>query len=69
MTNQNTSNVTEKSQSYSGLEVALTTGSKRKQVLSNCLTVRVPGERSDVEVRLTLRQARALQKFLNSNLD
>lgn len=68
MTNQNDSNVTEKFQSYSGLEVAITTGSKRKQVLSNCLTVRVPGERSDVEVRLTIRQARALQKFLNSNL-
>ena len=67
MNNEN-ANVVEKSQNYSGLEVALTTGSKRKQMLSNCLTVRVPGERSDVEVRLTLRQARALQKFLNSNL-
>ena len=61
-------NTNEKSQAYSGLEVALTTGSKRKQILSNCLTVRVPGERSDVEVRLTIRQARALQKFLNANL-
>jgi hypothetical protein len=64
----NSENINEKSQSYSGLEVAITTGSKRKQVLSNCLTVRVPGERSDVEVRLTIRQARALQKFLNQNL-
>lgn len=62
-------NTTEKSQTFSGLEVALTTGSRRKQTLSNCLTVRVPGERSDVEVRLTLRQARALQNFLNSNLE
>lgn len=66
--NNNENNTVEKSQTYSGLEVALTTGSRRKQILSNCLTVRVPGERSDVEVRLTLRQARALQKFLNSNL-
>jgi hypothetical protein len=64
----NTEKENEKSQSYSGLEVALTTGSKRKQTLSNCLTVRVPGERSDVAVRLTIRQARALQKFLNQNL-
>ena len=66
--NNNDNNTNEKSQVYSGLEVAITTGSKRKQTLSNCLTVRVPGERSDVEVRLTIRQARALQKFLNSNL-
>lgn len=64
----NTDKQVEKTQSYSGLEVAITTGSKRKQALSNCLTVRVPGERSDVAVRLTLRQARALQKFLNQNL-
>ena len=68
MNTSNQESIIEKSQAYSGLEVALTTGSKRKQVLSNCLTVRVPGERSDVEVRLTLRQARALQKFLNQNL-
>jgi hypothetical protein len=66
MTSSKTSS--EKSKNYSGLEVALTTGSKRKQMLSNCLVVRVPGDRSDVEVRLTLRQARALQNFLNNNL-
>jgi len=57
-----------KSRSLSGLEISLTTGSKRKQLLSNRLTVRVPGDRSDVEVRLTIRQARALQSFLNQNL-
>lgn len=59
----------EKNRNYSGLEVSLTTGSKRKQLLSNRLTVRVPGDRSDVEVRLTLRQAIALRNFLNENLD
>jgi hypothetical protein len=58
----------EKSKVYSGFEVSLATGSKRKQLLSNRLTLTLPGERSDVEVRLTLRQARALKRFLNDNL-
>lgn len=58
----------ERSQSYSGFEVSLITGSKRRQLLSNRLTVRVEGDRSDVEVRLTLRQAKALKRFLNNNV-
>ena len=58
-----------KDRSYSGFDVSLTTGSKRKQMLSNGLSVRLPGERSDVELRLTLRQAKALRKFLEQNLD
>lgn len=58
----------EKSNSYSGLDVSLKTGSKRKQLLSQQVSIRVPSDRSDVEVRLTLRQAKALKKFLNDNL-
>ena len=58
----------EKTRILSGLELSLATGSKRKQLLSNRLTISVPGERSDVEVRLTIRQARALRRFLNDNL-
>lgn len=59
----------EKRRRYSGLEVSLATGSKRRQVLSERLSIRVPGERSDVEVRLTIRQANALKKFLNETLE
>jgi len=57
----------EVSRSYSGFEVSLVTGSRRKQMLSNRLAIRIPGDRSDVEVRLTPRQARALKKFLNDS--
>lgn len=58
-----------KSREYSGLKVRLSTGSKRRQVLSENLSIGVPGDRSDVEIRLTLRQARALRKFLNETLE
>ncbi len=58
----------EKRRTLSGLALTLERGSRRKQTLSEHLSLRVPGERSDVEVRLTLRQARALQKFLNDSL-
>lgn len=58
----------EASKTYSGFEVYLTKESKAKKLLANKLAISVPGERSDVEVRLTLRQARALKKFLNENL-
>jgi len=57
----------EKSKIYSGFEVSLVTGSKRKQLLSNRLEIRVPGERSDIEIRLSTRQARALKNFLNDS--
>lgn len=62
------SKVKVKRRSFSGLEVSLATGSRRRQVLSENLAIKVPGERSDVEVRLTLRQARSLRKFLNETL-
>lgn len=58
-----------KSRRFSGLEVSLSRGSKRRQTLSENLAIRIPGDRSDVEVRLTLRQAKALQKFLNETLE
>jgi hypothetical protein len=59
----------EKNRSYSGFDVALRRGSRRKQTLSERLSIKIPGDRSDVEVRLTLRQAKALRNFLNENLD
>ncbi len=59
----------EKVSQYSGLEVSVKKGSRRKQALSERVSIRVPGERSDVEIRLTLRQAKALRKFLTDNLE
>jgi len=57
------------SKAYSGFSVDLTTGSKRKQRLSNRLDISMDGERSDISMRLTIRQARALRDFLVDNLD
>jgi len=57
-----------KTRNLAGLELSVTTGSKRKQMLSNRVEIRVPGDRSDVQVRLTIRQARALQRLLNETL-
>ena len=39
-------------------------GSLSKQKLSNNVTIRVPSDVSDVEIKLTLRQARALRNAL-----
>tara|TARA_R110002110_G_scaffold66276_3_gene181743 strand:- start:80 stop:280 length:201 start_codon:yes stop_codon:yes gene_type:complete len=57
------------SRDYSGFGVELTTGSRRKQRLSNRLDISMPGPRADVSMRLTIRQARALRDFLSENLD
>ena len=57
-----------KEKEYSNFEVTLSNGSRRKQRLSNRLAIRVEGENSSNEIRLSLRDARALQNFLNSNL-
>jgi hypothetical protein len=54
---------------YTGISVSLTTGSRRKQRLSNRLDITMSGDRSDVSMRLTIRQARALRDFLENNLD
>lgn len=54
---------------YAGLSVSLTTGSRRKQRLSNRLDITMSGDRTDIAMRLTIRQARALRDFLEKNLD
>jgi hypothetical protein len=56
-------------QDYTGLTVELTRGSRRKQRLSNHLDISMEGDRTDVSMRLTIRQARALRDFLEKNLD
>ena len=56
-------------QNYTGLTVQLRSGSRRKQRLSNHLNIVMKGDRTDVSMRITIRQARALKDFLEKNLD
>jgi len=53
---------------FSGFSVRLQTGSTRKKRLSNQLTIQVDDDRTSVVQRLTLREARALQKWLTDHL-
>jgi hypothetical protein len=57
-----------KEKSFSGFSVGLATGSKRKQRLSNHLRIEIEDDRVATSQKLTLREARALQKWLNDNL-
>ena len=54
---------------FSNFEVSLSTGSLRKQRLSNKLAIKVTRPSSVTEIRLTLRDARVLKAFLDENLD
>jgi hypothetical protein len=62
------SNVNEVNRSFSGLDVAVRTGSRRKKALSNRVEISVDDSRTSATLRLTLRQARVLQKILNTEL-
>ena len=53
---------------FSGFNVALKTGSKQKQRLSNHLKIEFDTDRTSVSQKLTIREARALQKWLNDNI-
>lgn len=57
-----------KKKSFSGFSVGLRTGSRRKQRLSNHLRIDVDGDRTTTSHKLTLREARALQRWLNNHL-
>ena len=57
-----------KTKSFSGFGIALSMGSKRKQRLSNYLRIDVESDRASISQRLTIREAKALQKWLNDNL-
>lgn len=69
-----------KEKTFAGFSVGLATGSKRKQRLSNHLRIEIDqplskhlrikldGDRATISQKLTLREARALQKWLNDNL-
>ncbi len=53
---------------FSGFTVELRQNSRAKKRLSNRLSISVPTDRADVKVSMTIREARALQSFLEENL-
>ena len=63
------SDVNEVNRSFTGFDVSVTTGSRRKQALSNSVVISTDDGRSATTLRLTIRQARALQRILNDTLD
>lgn len=56
------------SRDFSTFRVALSRNETRKQKLSNSVSITVPGDRSSLTVNMTIREARALQNFLNQHL-
>ena len=56
------------SRDFSTFQVRLNQDKVGKKKLSNRLTIIVPDERSESVIKMTLREARALRKFLNDNL-
>lgn len=56
------------SRKFSGFEVSLISGNKKKKQLCNNLKISVPTPVTDVSINLTLRQAQALKKFLDDTL-
>lgn len=56
------------SRDFSGFRVRLSRDSIGKKKLSNRLTITVPDSRSESVIKLTLREAYALQRFLSDNL-
>jgi hypothetical protein len=56
------------SRDFSGFKVRLSRDSIGKKKLSNRLTITVPDSRSESIIKLTLREAYALQRFLSDNL-
>jgi hypothetical protein len=53
---------------YSNFEIKLQTGSRRKQKLSNKLSIKVSDSSANSEISLSLRDAKVLREFLNSHL-
>lgn len=56
------------SRDFSGFRVRLSRDTIGKKKLSNRLTITVPDSRSESVIKLTLREAYALQRFLSDNL-
>jgi hypothetical protein len=56
------------SRDFSGFRVRLSRDTIGKKKLSNRLTITVPDSRSESVIKMTVREARALQTFLNQYL-
>ena len=56
------------SRDFSGFRVRLSRDAVGKKKLSNRLTITVPDSRSESVIKMTVREARALQTFLNRYL-
>lgn len=55
-------------QNFSGFRLQLSRDTIGKKKLSNRLTITVPDSRSESVIKMTIREARALQRFLQNNL-
>ena len=53
---------------FSGFRVKLSRDTVVKKKLSNQVTITVPDSRSESTIKMTFREARALQSFLNNYL-
>jgi len=60
--------VREKSRSFSGFNVTVRDGSNSKKLLSNRMVISFPSDRTEFTTKLTIREAKALQSFLNEVL-
>jgi hypothetical protein len=56
------------SRDFSGFRLRLSRDAVGKKKLSNRLTITVPDSRSESVIKMTVREARALQTFLNRYL-
>jgi hypothetical protein len=53
---------------FSGFRIRLSRDTVGKKKLSNRVTITVPDSRSESTIKMTFREARALQSFLNNHL-
>jgi len=54
--------------SFSGFKLRISRDTVGKKKLSNRLTITVPDSRSESTIKMTIREAKALQSFLNNYL-
>lgn len=53
---------------FSGFKLRISRDTVGKKKLSNRLTITVPDSRSESTIKMTIREAKALQSFLNNYL-
>lgn len=68
MNNNQTDTTSRISRDFSTFTVAISKNGVSKKKLSNSFSLTVPTERSTLTVKMTLREVKALQNFLNQHL-